>query len=432
VVKLGIYISNLFGIIFEAFIANKFFSKIGKRIESTTVFILINVVLVSFQFICNSFLLKESEFIVVSSLIFFIAFTFLYKIKMYFRLISGTLIMIISAVSEFLVAMLMSSILSVDVLSIQNNVYLFSFGILTSKFLLYLTTNLFHLNEKNFVTPISYSIKILPLLISSFLVIIVLFKCCYELYDTTYQMATLFTSIMLLIINLYFINSLERQNEYIETKNKLIETQTHLRNQIEHYEALYSHQNELRMFKHNYKNLMYSVLAFLKNNEHEKAIERLENDLNYFEKESPTINTGNPMLDAILTNKISTAMKKSIEFETIFQLSEKIRIDEFELCVLIGNSLDNAIEATEKVSEGKTIRIKILSVDNRILISITNPTIEDVDISNLQTTKKDKSNHGYGLKSIESITEKYDGQIQYSCENKLFEINIGFYNIPKL
>ena len=337
--------------------------------------------------------------------------------------------MLISAISEYLVALLMSSILSIDVLAIQNNIYLFSFGILTSKFLFLFIINLFQLNKKNFTSPISHSIKILPLFISSFIVIVVLFKCCYELSDTIYQISTLLTAVILLITDLYLMNNLERQNEYIETKNKLIKTESYLKNQISHYESLYNHQNELRTFKHNYKNLMYAVLALLRNNDFEKATKKIESDLNYFEKESVAINTGNPVIDSILTNKLGVATEKSIEFETIFQFSEKIKIDEFELGVLLGNILDNAIEATEKVSDKKTIRIKLISVDNRILISLTNPVKENIDINNLQTTKKDKLNHGYGLKSVVAIAEKYNGQISYSCQDNIFSINIGLSNI---
>ena len=115
------------------------------------------------------------------------------------------------------------------------------------------------------------------------------------------------------------------------------------------------------------------------------------------------------------------------------QLSEKIEIDEMELGVLLGNLLDNAIEAAEKITDSpmpSCIHVQIRALMDRIWICVDNPTVEKSGpVSNLSSTKQDKEHHGYGLQSVQSIAEKYDGSLSITWDNYCFTIEIGLSNL---
>ena len=112
------------------------------------------------------------------------------------------------------------------------------------------------------------------------------------------------------------------------------------------------------------------------------------------------------------------------------KLSDEINVDLLELGVLIGNALDNAIEATENIEDStdKTIFASIITMGGRIVVSVENPVKAEIDTKRISTAKQDKVNHGYGLKSIKTIAQKYDGDVFVSCEGNIFTTSINICN----
>jgi sensor histidine kinase regulating citrate/malate metabolism len=147
-------------------------------------------------------------------------------------------------------------------------------------------------------------------------------------------------------------------------------------------------------------------------------------------KTNNIINSGNPVVDAILQHKLYNAKDRNIEIDFCIKLSSNINIDELELGIILGNTLDNAIEAVEKIStsNSKQIEFKLITTTDRISISVKNPVEFDVDTENLITSKQNKEIHGYGIKSIQAIANKYDGIVLFSCKNKVFSANINLGN----
>ena len=98
--------------------------------------------------------------------------------------------------------------------------------------------------------------------------------------------------------------------------------------------------------------------------------------------------------------------------------------------MLVGNALDNAIEATEKVDASlrSPIKLNAITVDDNLSMSVRNPVKDNVNTKHLTSSKADKQNHGYGLKSIESIVHKHNGCVSFSCEDNIFFIDIYMSN----
>ena len=110
----------------------------------------------------------------------------------------------------------------------------------------------------------------------------------------------------------------------------------------------------------------------------------------------------------------------------------EIRLNDIEICSLLGNLIDNAIEACEKhVDEHRFINIKIQDKKGFLFITLKNSIHSKPKIEKgvFITSKEDKITHGYGLKSVNRIVKKYEGDISYTIEDKTFEIRICFYDM---
>lgn len=161
----------------------------------------------------------------------------------------------------------------------------------------------------------------------------------------------------------------------------------------------------------------------------EKYVDNIYKD--YFEIEYQSW-TGNRILDIILNQKKEIAKRKEIDFNINTMLIPVIKLNEIEICSLFGNLLDNAIEACEKIIEKeKFIDVKIDLQREMLFISIKNsiaskPIIEKGEFI---TSKDDKHIHGFGLKSVNRIVKKYEGIISYKIEEKIFEMDISFFDM---
>lgn len=122
-------------------------------------------------------------------------------------------------------------------------------------------------------------------------------------------------------------------------------------------------------------------------------------------------------------------MAKEKDINIICRSSSDISgIEDIDLCVLLGNILDNAIEACEKSSE-KNIEVSIYSDSTKLIITVINNIDFSVlnDNPELNTSKTDISSHGYGVKTIKSIAEKYNGQASFYEENNKFVCQINLF-----
>ena len=105
-------------------------------------------------------------------------------------------------------------------------------------------------------------------------------------------------------------------------------------------------------------------------------------------------------------------------------INQDIRIDHLYLAVLIANLLDNAIEAANQVSADKYVRFCMITDNESIVITSNNPTVNAIEGNQLKTTKKDASKHGFGMMSIRSVVEKYNGSFVWNCEEGVFSVTI--------
>lgn len=138
----------------------------------------------------------------------------------------------------------------------------------------------------------------------------------------------------------------------------------------------------------------------------------------------------NIIVDALLNNKILQANQNGSVIQNDLEIPSTLAIENSDLCIILGNALDNAIEAVKSLQD-KRRRIHLLMkyIQGNLLIQIKNPYIEKKKKRNftLTTTKENILLHGFGLKSIEKSVRKYDGSIDIDKQRGVFTISILLY-----
>lgn len=198
-----------------------------------------------------------------------------------------------------------------------------------------------------------------------------------------------------------------------------------LKKQRDEVENVY---NTMRGWRHDYHNHMQTLKAYLAMNQIEeihKYLDHLEEDLDSIDI---AIRTGNTSVNAILSSKISIAQKNAINVSCKATVPQNLKISDVHLCAVIGNLLDNAIEACEKVPvQNRFIRVYIGIFKQQLYISVTNATetTRRKKLTELITTKKGE--HGLGLRRVDKIVAQYDGYVNRKNEPGVFatEIMLG-------
>ncbi len=167
------------------------------------------------------------------------------------------------------------------------------------------------------------------------------------------------------------------------------------------------------------------AIRYMNRDEIDAYIKEVEDSIAIYES---IVKTGNEVLDTILTEKSLYCKERGITVSCVADGSQMGFINTIDLYAILGNALDNAIEAVEKFyhEEKRQIDVMIYRQQQFLVINIVNPTKEiPVFEEELpRTTKKDRFHHGFGLKSIQYMVKKYDGNLNVSVEDGCFFLKI--------
>ncbi len=237
---------------------------------------------------------------------------------------------------------------------------------------------------------------------------------------------TIWIGIGLVAINVLTYILMKRISEKNIEKTELIidKMQNELyRTQFEESEKKYDEMNKIR---HDIKNHLQCISSLLDDKEYEKAesyvADMIKNKLDF---EFKQINTGNRVVDAISNAKLTQCKNENILTVVNAGLIET-SIDDVDMCSLLGNIFDNAIEACRKVEKDKKVHFEINQKKGYINIIMKNSVQNSVIETNpeFKTTKRNKKVHGYGIKSVKSIVEKYNGMMELFEQDGFFIADI--------
>ncbi|WP_158217120.1 ATP-binding protein [Bifidobacterium lemurum] len=185
----------------------------------------------------------------------------------------------------------------------------------------------------------------------------------------------------------------------------------------------------MRQVKHELKNTFFYIDSLVKQRDYATLERYLDTELSYRLTALEEIDTGNPTLDLVLMQKVAEARQAHINVVTNLSVPANLPFRDQDVCALMLNLLDNAIDASKEQPDGpdrKEIRIAIAQAKNFLHITISNRIAYDVLQANakLHTSKADKENHGIGLRVVRSIVKRYSGLIDFSTENHYFTVNV--------
>ncbi len=193
-----------------------------------------------------------------------------------------------------------------------------------------------------------------------------------------------------------------------------------------HYREVDNMYRQIRGWRHDYRNHIQTMKVLAANGDLDaiKAyLDELDTDLNTVDT---VIKTGNAMADAILNSKISLARAKNITVLCDAHIPVKLKMSELDLCCIIGNLFDNAMDASMGLpEEQRMIRVYMDMKGTQLYISFTNFTAAKKlkKVGGLfQTTKGD--GHGFGLVRIDSIIDRLDGYLSRNSEDGAFTTEI--------
>lgn len=230
------------------------------------------------------------------------------------------------------------------------------------------------------------------------------------------------SSVILFVASFYIIFALSRSNK--ESEELRILRQQH-EYRIQYANNIKMQYDEIRRIRHDMKQSYLVIDSLMSDKKYTEANEYIKSNISNLGKSEVIVDVGNDFVNAILNSKLTFA--KSAGIEVICSSTNNIGgIDDTDLCSLLGNMLDNAIEACEKCSGEKLIETSISIRDNKCSIIVSNSVEAEILKNNktLKTTKKDTKNHGFGVRSIRAIAEKYGGVVNFYQERNMFNCQV--------
>ncbi|RRN67066.1 ATP-binding protein [Peribacillus simplex] len=244
----------------------------------------------------------------------------------------------------------------------------------------------------------------------------------YQLNTLTYKDAYSFISvIVLLFLNVMIFYIFDTIIDKFQFMHENTQLQHQMDYQDANYEKVVHSFKSIKRIIHDTNQQFLYIEECIKRNELTTALEHIKTTLNKVEGAYQRVNTGNLVIDALVTNTLSIGQANGIRIDTKINLcSQVVHIDRYDLCVVIGNMLDNAIEASKKskVAEDRYILIKIHSTESTLLIHIMNHM--ENEVAHLNSQKSNPEFHGIGLTNIARICDKYGGHMTIETKHKVF------------
>ncbi len=396
------------------------------RITKVVVFIIAFIQL----FIVSSFLYNIPNALIVNFLAvsLFISFM-LFKGKLSTHIFTCVLLLAILVVTELASLSILVLSLNLEAEILQNTPVFKLIGVTIKNILSFVAVKIICIYKKSYVTETNKIyfafLLVIPITCIAVALIILDLVLKYTITDTFY--------IFIAYIGLMYVNAIvfsiyEMTMRQLEKgyKYKLIEKQ--LEFQLNHYNKLAENREVLSEVIHDFKNHLNCIYNLYKYDKKNELGNYIDNLITLTDTEK-IIDTGNPVIDAVLSEKVDMASNMGIKFIQELYLPSNIEIKHTDLCIVLGNSLDNAIEACKRITDKaitKEIKLSMNYRDSYMIIVVTN-TCEHPPVRWGRFYKSSKPSpelHGLGLQSIERTVKKYNGNMVVKFDNNIFELEI--------
>lgn len=195
-------------------------------------------------------------------------------------------------------------------------------------------------------------------------------------------------------------------------------------------ELIQNNSQEIKQLRHDMKNYTIALSELIKNNENEKALKYISSVSGILEPAKIYCNTGSLSIDSIVNYKFTRAEEIGISVDSEITIPNNLNLNSNDLVAILGNLLDNAIEATSKLNDNKYIKLHIKYNKGTVFIAVKNSFDGKLNIvgNEYKTTKDSDSLHGIGMKSIETTIKQYNGEMKVSHTNNEFLVKIILFS----
>lgn len=362
------------------------------------------------------------NFITATILIFILVCC--YETTIWKKLCTTLIINVLLALSEMIIAILIS-LENLSFLTKASNGE--SIALFLSRIVFWIIVIIIQkIVDKDNPNKLSLKTAILEILVFLSMIFELLFLCIDKNDNITINSVVLFTSEITFYLLIYLQDCMmelfasNKQASLIAQEKEYYQKEAEIIQQKQEFE---------RQFRHDLNNR----LQILNDIAERGNISELKNYLSEIDtkqkKHNIVSNTGNLIIDSIINSKLQDASDKKIKVNADIILPSHIEVNTDDMVIILGNLLDNAIEACEKLDADKYIDIHMKYENGFIFLNIKNSfnNILNKTGDEFITMKKDKNLHGIGIKSVKKTIETYNGLIDFSSKDNEFSVDIILY-----
>ena len=235
--------------------------------------------------------------------------------------------------------------------------------------------------------------------------------------------------IMCLIMNYCLVLILlQMMTAYIQKDYERRVYEKHIQLHKVHEKEIEAKYDYIREIRHNLLNRIWSFYGYIESGETDILKQKIEEMDECLKSVGSDFYCCHPGINSILRVKIGKAKAHGIEVSKDISVSSGIVADMDDMGVIIGNLMDNAIEACDKIVEGKKyIYISIKAKKRMMTLYIENSRLAEEGCC-LETVKEDKLNHGIGISSVRKLFDKYGGGVKFEGDEDVFKVT-GYFNM---
>ena len=239
-----------------------------------------------------------------------------------------------------------------------------------------------------------------------------------------------FSAIILLCISAIYQNHL-KDMDYKRLEN---ERQRSWEQKANYYQAKSGTTTELKKMEHDFKKHLLIINQLSQTNQKQELKDYLNSVTEYINPDNDIVDASNPVISTILTLMVARCRENDTSFKYNLGYKE-LRIVDFDLSTILGNILENAFEASIKVSDvtKRNIRLSIQEEKCIVFIRCQNYYTNKIEGNgkSIKSSKADQNNHGLGLSNVQDAVKRYDGEIDITTADQIFEIQIVLRNPTK-
>lgn len=383
---------------------------------------------------------KSNVLLIISFGIFFIIAYLFYNGKIHIKMIMAIFIVIFSYLMELIAALVIVAVFGNVLYDIRHNMMLLLLGGIISKILLIFFAEIIIRFRKNNASQVSLRSWLLILSIPVFSVVLSVTSVYEPILKDEFSVISVLACVSIVYINVivfYLFDSIVFQ---VNENNQFRFREKQLLIQKNQYENVIDGYNQVKRVRHDMVNHLLVLDGYLANQQYHEALEyihKLNDELDFGKR---GIVSSNVAIDALIGNGKLKAAKEGIDFECEVMIPRKLKIDEMDICIVLGNLLNNAIEACIRIDDervSKRIMLKMYYKRKYIFLEVEN----SYDLSTIKKKNgrfvssklyREKDEIGIGMGNMEKIVGKYEGVYQIDLPGEMFIVKIMMPDVNKM